>query len=131
MGTKEKIVLCDTNILFELLKGNEKVKKNLDKIGDNNIAFSIITYAEAFAGSSKKEMNSLKSFFANHKLYHINEETSKIFNGLIQTNHKRHSKWIPDALIAATALNKNIEIFTFNRKDFDFIPGLKLYNAKD
>src|ERR1035438_263878 len=121
MGTKEKIVLCDTNILFELLKGNEKVKKNLDKIGDNNIAFSIITYAEAFAGSSKKEMNSLKSFFANHKLYHINEETSKIFNGLIQTNHKRHSKWIPDALIAATALNKNIEIFTFNRKDFDFI----------
>ena len=113
------------------MKGNEKVKKNLEKIGEGNIAFSIITHAEAYAGSSKKDMNALKSFFAKHRLYHINEEASKIFHGLIVSNHKRHSKWIPDALIAATALSNNIELFTHNRKDFDFIPDLKLYNPKD
>ena len=67
MGKKNKIVLCDTNILFELLKGNEKIKRNLEKIGDESIAFSIITHAEAYAGCSKKDMNSLKSFFANYR----------------------------------------------------------------
>ena len=49
------------------------------------------------------------------------------FNGLIQAYHDRHSKWIPDALIAAIALSNNIELFTYNKKDFDFIPELKLY----
>ncbi|MEI6817019.1 MAG: type II toxin-antitoxin system VapC family toxin [Bacteroidota bacterium] len=130
MGKKRQIVLCDTNILFELLKGNEKVKWNLEKIGDDSIAFSIITHAEAYAGCSKKDMNSLKSFFAKYQSFHINEEASKLFHGLIISNHSRHSKWIPDALIAATALSNNLEVFTLNRKDFDFIPGLKLYNPK-
>lgn len=128
MGKKNQIVLCDTNILFQLLAGNEEVKKNIEKIGNENIAFSIITHAEAFAGSSKADVKSLKSFFANHQLYHINEDASKIFNGLILSNHDRHSKWIPDALIAATAVSKQIEVYTLNRKDFDFIPNLKLYN---
>jgi predicted nucleic acid-binding protein len=128
MAKKNQIVLCDSNILFELLKGNEKIKNNLEKIGDESIAFSIITHAEAYAGASKKDMNSLKSFFAKYKLYHINEEASKLFHGLIISNHRRDSKWIPDALIAATALSNNLEVFTLNRKDFDFIPGLKLFN---
>ena len=124
MGKKNKIVLCDTNILFHLLNGNEQVKKNLEKIGIENIAFSIITYAEAFAGSSKVEAKSLKSFFTKHQLFHITEDASKIFNGLILSNLNRHSKWIPDALIAATAVSNQIEVFTLNRKDFDFIPNL-------
>jgi predicted nucleic acid-binding protein len=73
----------------------------------------------------------LKSFFAKYKLYHINEESSKIFHGLIISNHRRDRKWIPDALIAAISLSNNLELFTNNRKDFDFIPDLKLYNPKD
>lgn len=128
MGKKNQIILCDTNILFQLLKGNEKIKKTLEKIGSKNIAFSIITCAEAFAGSSKDEIKFLKSFFEKHQLLHITEDASKIFNGLILSNTYRHSKWIPDALIAATAIGNQIDLFTTNRKDFDFIPGLKLYN---
>jgi hypothetical protein len=127
---KKKInhILCDTNILFELLKGNEKVKKQLDHIGTDRIAFCIITHAEAYCGSSKLDFTMLKNFFGNRKTYHITEDASKIFNGLIQSHYNRHSKWIPDALIASVAMSNNLELFTLNRKDFDFIPGLKLYN---
>jgi predicted nucleic acid-binding protein len=32
-----------------------------------------------------------------------------------------------DAFIAATALFLNIQLFTFNNKDFRFITNLKLY----
>jgi|GEM_PF-6396017 len=79
MGKKNQIVLCDTNILFRLLKGNEKIKKNLEKIGSKNIAFSIITCAEAFAGSSKDEVKFLKSFFEKHQLFHITEDATIYF----------------------------------------------------
>lgn len=128
MGKKDKIILCDSNILFRLLEGNEEIKRNLEKIGEENIAFSIITHAEAYAGSSKSDVKVLINFFAKHHLYHISEDASKIFNGLILSNHTYHDKWIPDALIAATALSNQIELFTLNRKHFDFIPNLKLYN---
>ena len=103
MAKTGRIILCDSNILFALLKGNEEVKSNLKKIGEANVAFSIITHAEAYAGSSKDEIKALKSFFEKHRLYHLTEDASKIFNGLILSNHERHSQWIPDALIAATA----------------------------
>jgi hypothetical protein len=31
-------------------------------------------------------------------------------------------------LIAATALTFNLKLFTYNRKDFQFIPGLRVCN---
>ncbi len=127
---KKKInpVLCDSNVLFRFLGGDESVKNAIDKLGHDRVCFSIITTAEAYAGSNKVHFAQLKQVFTQYKVYHINEDVSKIFNGLIQSNHGRHSKWIPDALIAATAIYNNIELFTYNRKDFDFIPKIKLYN---
>ncbi len=59
MAKKGRLILCVSNILFALLKGNEEVKSNLKKIGDENIAFSIITHVEAYAGSSKDETKAL------------------------------------------------------------------------
>lgn len=34
---------------------------------------------------------------------------------------------LPDALIAATALVHNLELYTLNAKDFRFISNLQLY----
>ena len=63
MGKKKQIVLCDTTILFELFKGNSEIKNLLDKIGNENISFSIITHAETYAGSSKENFKKLKQLF--------------------------------------------------------------------
>jgi len=41
-----------------------------------------------------------------------------------------HKLKLPDAQIAATALFHNAELFTLNRKDFAYIPNLKLYEHK-
>jgi hypothetical protein len=38
-----------------------------------------------------------------------------------------HKVSIPDALIAATALVHDLELYTMNTKDFRFIAKLKLY----
>ena len=42
-----------------------------------------------------------------------------------------HTLDIDDALIAATAIYHNIELFTLNTKDFKFIPNLKLYQIQN
>ncbi len=40
---------------------------------------------------------------------------------------KSHSLKIPDALNGATSLYYKIPLFTYNKKDFNFIKELKLY----
>jgi predicted nucleic acid-binding protein len=41
---------------------------------------------------------------------------------------KSHGLAIPDAIIAATSLVCNINLFTLNVKDFTFIKGITLHN---
>ena len=40
-----------------------------------------------------------------------------------------HGLLIPDALIAATAITKNLPLWTFNQKDFKFIDDLVLFDG--
>jgi tRNA(fMet)-specific endonuclease VapC len=41
-----------------------------------------------------------------------------------------HKLSLPDGLIAATSLIENINLYTLNLKDFKYIKGIKLYDAK-
>jgi len=41
---------------------------------------------------------------------------------------KSHGLQIPDALIAATAICHDMELLTYNVKDFKFIQGIKLFS---
>jgi predicted nucleic acid-binding protein len=47
---------------------------------------------------------------------------------LIKTYRLSHGLAIPDALIAATAIITELELFTYNQRDFRFISGLKLFS---
>jgi predicted nucleic acid-binding protein len=51
MEPSQPMILCDTNILVELYKNNPTVINELQKIGMNQIAISIITQAEITARS--------------------------------------------------------------------------------
>lgn len=51
------MVLCDTNVIIEFLKGNNKTLKELEQIGYDSIAISAITTMELFYGAlNKKEL---------------------------------------------------------------------------
>ena len=46
---------------------------------------------------------------------------------LIQDYKLSHDLQIPDAIIAALSITFDIPLFTYNIKDFKFIPELNLY----
>jgi len=50
---------------------------------------------------------------------------------LIEQYAKSHTLNIPDALIAATAIENNLELFTLNVKDFKYISELKLHKMSN
>jgi predicted nucleic acid-binding protein len=127
MGKRE-LILCDSNIIIALMRGNDKVKSALKSIGSDNVALSIVTHAEIYAGASKENVSDMRRRLNQFHLLHLNEEISKIFNGICLYYMPSHSIKIPDAFIAATAIANNLRLYTNNRKDFDFIPEIRLYN---
>ena len=123
----EKIVL-DTNILIEVLKGNENIIKKLEK-SDLMLCISSITVMELYFGAlNKQELFRLKKFIHLFEVIEINENISEISSELIFLYAKSHNLAIPDSLIASTAINANIPLYTLNIKDFRYIDGLNLIN---
>ncbi len=48
------MILCDTNILIELFRDNRAVRDELQKIGLDNLAVSVVTTAEIYYGARDK-----------------------------------------------------------------------------
>jgi predicted nucleic acid-binding protein len=118
-------VILDTNILIEILKNNKQTIKEVEEYDIHHI--SVITAMELFYGAfNKTELNKLKKFVELFHIININEEISDLSKKLVFDYAKSHSLDIPDSLIAATAIINNINLLSYNKKDFKFINNLKL-----
>ena len=58
----------------------------------------------------------------------LSDEICILTKELIMSYSSSHGLLMGDAFIAATALTMDIELFTFNKKDFRFIKHLNLYD---
>ena len=121
----EKILL-DTNILIEILKGNQNIVYKIENF-TSILCISSITVMELYYGAiNKAELFNLKKFVSLFKIIEIDENISNISTELIFEYAKSHNLTIPDSLIASTAISKNLKLYTLNLKDFRFIDGLIL-----
>jgi tRNA(fMet)-specific endonuclease VapC len=127
---EQEMILCDTNILIEVYKGNEKVIRELVKMGQQNIAISDVTSAELLFGArNKEELKILKKDLEKLTCIPINSQISNLSVQLVEKYSLSHKLTLPDALIAATAIVYGIELFTLNLKDFKFIKQVKLLDV--
>ena len=113
-----------------ILQRKRFYKKHIGKrdILPKNIALSAITLMELYFGAkSKKELILIKKFLSAFEILKLNKEITDLSLNLIEIYSKSHSLKIPDALIGATSLYYKIPLFTYNKKDFNFIKELKLY----
>ena len=119
--------LCDTCILIDYLRGDEKVRKILAKDRIKGLGMSSVTQMELMVGAfNKREIGIIKKAFSDFSVIDINTSISQKANLLIEKYSKSHGLMIPDALIAATALELNVPLYTSNVSDFRFIPGLSV-----
>ena len=82
---------------------------------------------ELFYGAfNKQELNKLNKFISLFELVPINESISNIVSKLIYTYAKSDNLTIPDAIIASTAIELNLPLFTYNIKDFHYINDIKI-----
>lgn len=122
------MILCDTNILIEFLKGNASVVQQLHIIGEEQIAVSAITQAELLFGArDKRELQSLQKMLSFVQILPVTAAISDRFIQLISSYSLSHRLSIPDALIASTAVEHSLQLYTLNLKDFRFIADLHLY----
>ena len=126
-GTKA-VILCDTDILIELYKNNPVIISELRKIGSKQIAISSITQAELYYGAlNKRELLKIKKHLSQLEILAVDRTVSEQFIQLMENYALSHKLAIPDAIIAATALVNNLDLYTLNQKDFRFISNLNLY----
>lgn len=120
------MILLDTNVLIEILKGDTATRTRVETIS-GPVALSSISAMELFYGAlNKAELRKLQRFIALFHIVHLSESISRRALALVSGYSKSHGLDIPDALIAASVLELQASLMTFNKKDFRFIPGLPL-----
>ena len=130
MAKRHKKVLIDTGVVIDFLDGKESVRKELyEVIGIENIYISTVVKFEIYFGMLKKEEKATRQFFKEINHVRLDAEISDIAIGFILT-HRREKVRLPDCLIASTAKSLNMEVYTYNTKDFDYLEGVKLYKPK-
>jgi predicted nucleic acid-binding protein len=127
-----KMILCDTNILIEFYKGNHQILGTLRHIGLVNLAVSVVTVGELFYGAKdRRELSKIQVHLSQIQQIALDEDISTDFVNLLGKYALSHKLSVPDALIASTAITKDMPIYTLNVKDFRYIPGLKLYETTE
>ena len=118
--------VLDTNVLIEILKNNQHTIKQVESLSPPLFVSAISAMELIYGALNKSEQKKLQQFLSLFTIIELNEKTSKQALSLITQYAKSHTLDIPDALIAASCLENNKTLFTYNRKDFRFIPKLTL-----
>lgn len=127
MGQKPQI-LVDADILIKVYRGDAFYKMSLDREEGNLTIFSV-TYLDLLVGlKTRNRVIDLNKQIRAYKLTHISEVISTKALEIVNKYISSHSIKAADALIAATAIINNLRLFTDNKRDFDFIKGLRFFN---
>jgi len=125
------MIICDTNIFIEIFRKNVFIRSELEKIGYDNILVSDVVRAELFFGAfDKVDLQKIAKCLENFSVLSIQHKISQMAVDLVKSYCLSHKLNLPDALIAATALYYDVELFTLNVKDFRYIPNIKLYHIQ-
>jgi predicted nucleic acid-binding protein len=116
--------LADTNVFIALFNGDQTVRKLIDSVRPK---FCTVVYLELIQGSKNKtEIRKIEKLLGFFEVFHFNEAIAVRSIGLTRQYSKSHGLMLADAVIAATCIENNLKLITFNARDFRFIKGLKI-----
>lgn len=129
----KKKVICDTDVMidyWDLTHPRHAATKSLleNNIGLDQIVLSAITKMELLMGvSNKRDLIEVSKKIARYNIALINGDiTLKSFE-LLRNYRLSNGLALPDSIIAATAIVSQLELFTYNTKDYKFISHIKFF----
>jgi tRNA(fMet)-specific endonuclease VapC len=115
-------LLLDTNILM-IWRGDAQLDKEIAAFA---CGIDTVVYLEFLQGAMKRELAKTDKFLKRFELISFSPTITFSAIRLVRTYAHSDGLRMPDALIAATALENEIPLLTLNTKDFDFIDGISL-----
>lgn len=121
------MILTDTSILIDYLKKRPEAVDFVNKHGKSNLAINTVIAMELYQGALNKTefviiQKELQGFF----MLPIIQPISDLALQLSQRYALSHKIGLSDTFIAATALIFDIDLKTYNIKDFHFIPSIRV-----
>ena len=122
-------VLLDSTALIDILRGLPDALEQFGALmeGRFELSTSAINVAEVYAGMRPGEENLTTSFFNDLRIYPITLDIARRA-GILKSSAARKGRTLglDDMLVAAIALERDILLWTNNRRDFP-IDGLRFY----
>jgi predicted nucleic acid-binding protein len=114
-------LLIDTDVIIDYLRDRPEAVSYLENLTDF-LLISAVTVAELYAGvRDGEERTALDSFIQAFEMVAVDEEIA-VKGGLYRRDYsKSHNTGLADALIAATADSRNVELVTLNKKHFPML----------
>ena len=117
--------LTDTDILIDAARGLAVARAFLAQQRSAGIQVSIISAMELVAGSrNAAELARVQRFLRGVGIVPVTSAISRRAYGLMTSFFLSHGLLIPDALIAATAVEHGLVLYTKNVRHFRMIPTL-------
>lgn len=108
-------LLVDTDVFIDHLRGARQLA-----LGRHRLNYSVITRAELFAGNSASDLAS--AILAPFRELPVDRAVAERAGRIRREAGVR----LPDALIAATAIEHGLGLATRNRSDFERVRSLRL-----
>lgn len=120
--------LLDANILIGVFRGESDLKTFVERL---DATIDTTVYVELVQGAKdNRDVERIEAALRRFEMVPFDESISRRTIALIRTYSKSHGLMFGDAVIAATCLEKNLELLTFNLKHCRFIEELKMSAPK-
>ena len=119
--------IIDTDILIDATKRHEDATSFLVRQQVVGIQISIISAIELVVGCRDKvELTQTQKFLQDCTVLPVTTTASLIAYQLIESFYLSHGLIMADALIAATAIEHDLTLYTRNTRHFRMIPQVKI-----
>ena len=114
--------LIDTDVLIEYLRGSGQAAEFLEEL-EGELLISAITVAELFSGArGSDELDALDQFMLAFEVVPVDEPLARAGGQLRQEYHASHG--VGFALIASSAMDREAELVSFNRRHYPMLEDL-------
>jgi predicted nucleic acid-binding protein len=119
-------LLCDTCTIIDFINGRKHTLQDL-LAQDVKLFINSIIEMELLQGArDKNELRVIEKKLRSFRLVMMQQEIFNLATEYVRTYRLSHGLALPDAIIGATAIYYRIPLFTYNTKDFKFLPEIQL-----